>query len=249
MTAVLVVLVLLGAWEGYTELSSIDEFILPAPSDVARSLYEDRSLLLDNFWVTAQEIGLGLLAALAAGLLFATAMHFFRPVRRALYPLLIGSQTIPIPLLAPLFVAWWGFNLGPKLAIVAIICFFPMVVPTLDALDRVDADRSRVMRSYGASRWRTFRLVEAPAALPGLLTGAKLSVAVATIAAVLAEAAGSEKGLGNLMYKAIPQFETARSFAAVVVLSAFSVALFGTLELAERRLLPWSRAHAQGSGR
>lgn len=247
MIPLLVLIGLLGIWQAYCEIDSVDEFILPSPSDVATAMYEDRSLLLDNFWVTAGEVGLGLLCALVAALICAVVMHFSPLIRKALYPLLIGSQTIPIPLLAPLFVTWWGFNLGPKLAIVAIICFFPMVVPTLDALDRVDADRSRVMRSYGASRWRTFRLVEAPAALPGLITGAKLSVAVATIAAVLAEAAGSEKGLGNLMYKAIPQFETARSFAAVVVLSAFSILLFAVLELVERTLLPWSRAHAQGS--
>jgi ABC-type nitrate/sulfonate/bicarbonate transport system permease component len=96
------------------------------------------------------------------------------------------------------------------------------------------------MRTFGASRWQTFRMVEAPAALPGLLTGAKLSVAIAAIAATLAEFAGSESGLGNLMLKAIPNLETARGFAAVLILSAFSVALFGLLALAERRLLPWA---------
>ncbi len=241
MSALLIVLALVGAWEAYAQLSGIDEFVLPAPSAIATALYDDRALLWSNFTVTAVEIGLGMLVALVLGLACAVAIHFSAALRRALYPLLVGSQTIPIVLVAPLLVAWWGFGLVPKLAIVALVCFFPIVVPTLDALGRVDADLRKLMRSFGASRWQTFRIVEAPAALPGMFTGAKLSVAIAAIAATLAELAGSDAGLGNLMLKAIPQFETARAFAAVLILSVFAVALFGLLALAERRLVPWAR--------
>ncbi len=240
MIAALLVLALLGAWEGYAAVSGIDEFVLPAPSAIAAALVDDRALLWSNFTVTAGEIALGLLVALVVGLACAVAIHFSAILRRGLYPLLVGSQTIPIVLVAPLLVAWWGFGLTPKLAIVALVCFFPVVVPTLDALDRVDGDLRKLMRTFGASRWQTFRMVEAPAALPGVLTGAKLSVAIAAIAAVLAELAGSDAGLGNLMLKAIPQFETARAFAAVLILSVFAVTLFGLLALAERRLVPWA---------
>jgi putative hydroxymethylpyrimidine transport system permease protein len=238
--AALLLIALLGGWEAYARLGGVEEIVLPAPSAVLAALYDDRVLLWSNFTVTAGEIALGMLAALALGLACAVAIHFSSVLRRALYPLLIGSQTIPIVLVAPLLVAWWGFGLVPKLAIVALVCFFPIVVPTLDALERVDADLRKLMRTFGASRWQTFRMVEAPAALPGLLTGAKLSVAVAAIAAVLAELAGSDSGLGNLMLKAIPQFQTARAFAAVLILSVFAVALFGLLALAERRLVPWA---------
>ena len=240
MIAAALVLALLAGWEAYTRLGGIDEIVLPAPTAVLTALYDDRVLLWDNFTVTAGEIGLGMLVALVLGLLCAIAIHFSAILRRALYPLLVGSQTIPIVLVAPLLVAWWGFGLGPKLAIVALVCFFPVVVPTLDALDRVDGDLRKLMRTLGASRWQTFRMVDAPAALPGVLTGAKLSVAIASIAAILAELAGSDSGLGNLMLKAIPNFETARAFAAVLILSVFSVVLFGLLALAERRLLPWA---------
>ena len=241
MIAALLLLALIGGWEAYARLSGIDEFVLPAPSAIATALYDDRALLWSNFTVTAGEIGLGMLVALVLGLACAVAIHFSAALRRALYPLLVGSQTLPIVLVAPLLVAWWGFGLAPKLAIVALVCFFPIVVPTLDALERVDADQRKLMRTFGASRWQTFRIVEAPAALPGLFTGAKLSVAVATIAAVLAEQAGSEDGLGHLVLQALPQFETARAYAAVLLLAAFAVALFGLLALGERRLLPWTR--------
>ncbi len=240
MIALAVALALVGIWELYAQLGAVDQIVLPAPSAILTALVEDRALLWSNFTVTATEIALGMLVALVVGLACAVAIHFSSALRRALYPLLVSSQTIPVVLVAPLLVAWWGFGLVPKLAIVALVCFFPIVVPTLDALQRVDPDLRKLMRTFGASRWQTFRMVEAPAALPGLLTGAKLSVAVAAIAAVLAEYAGSDSGLGNLMLKAIPNFETARAFAAVLILSAFVVALFGLLALAERRLLPWA---------
>ncbi len=241
MISLLIVAGLIGAWELYTHVGGVDEFLLPAPSAVAEALVEDRGLLWENFVVTAGEIGLGIGVAVALALACAVALHFSADLRRALYPLLVGSQTIPIPIVAPLLVAWLGFGLAPKLAIVALVCFFPIVVPTIDALARVDADLRKLMRSFGASRWQTFRLVEAPAALPGLFTGAKLSVAFATFAAILAEQSGSENGLGHLVAQAIPQFETARAYAAVLILSAFAVALFGLLALAERRLAPWHR--------
>jgi len=240
MRPLLVLAVLLGGWEAYVAISGIDEILLPAPSAIAGALVEDRALLWSNFTVTAREIGLGLGAALLLGLACAVAIHMSHALRKALYPLLISSQTIPIPIVAPLLVVWFGYELTPKIVIVALVCFFPIVVPTLDALDRTDADLRKLMRSFGASRWQTFRLVEAPAALPGLVTGAKLSLAFAAIAAILAEWSGSESGLGHLVLQALPNFETARAYAAVLVLAAFSVTLFGALSIAERRLLPWA---------
>jgi len=243
--AAVVLLAMIGGWELYVHASGIDELLLPAPSAVGEALYDDRGLLWENFTVTAGEIGLGIAAAVAVGLACAIAIHFSPALRRALYPLLVGSQTIPIPVVAPLLVVWFGFDLGPKIAIVALVCFFPIVVPTLDALARVDADQRKLMRSFGASRWQTFRMVEAPAALPGLFTGAKLSVAIAAIAAILAEQAGTEKGIGRIVDQALAQFETPRAYAAVLVLSAFAVALFGLLALAERKLLPWAHEPRQ----
>lgn len=240
MGAALLVLALLGAWELYAELGGIDQFLLPAPSDVAASLWTDRGLLWDNFTVTAGEVLLGIAVSVAAGVALAVAIHLSRTLRRATYPLLVASQTIPIVIVAPLLVAWLGYDLGPKLAIVGLICFFPVVVTTLDGLAGVDPDLRKLMRTLDASRLQTLRHVEAPAALPALLSGAKIAVTVAVIGAVLAEQAGSSDGLGHLILQSIPQFETARSWAAVVVLAAFAIVLFGALALAERRLVPWA---------
>ena len=240
MRAALLALALLAGWELYVDLGGIDEFLLPAPSDVAASLWNDRGLLWDNFTVTAGEVLLGIAVSLAAGVALAVAIHFSRTLRRTTYPLLVASQTIPVVIVAPLLVAWLGYDLAPKLAIVGLICFFPVVVTTLDGLAGVDPDLRKLMRTLDASRAQTFRYVEGPAALPALLSGAKIAVTVAVIGAVLAEQAGSSDGLGHLILQSIPQFETARSWAAVVVLAAFAIALFGLLSLAERRLVPWA---------
>ena len=243
----LLTLALLGVWELYARASGVDDFLLPAPTEVAQALWDDRSLLWDNFAVTAREVVLGIAVAVVAGLLCAFALHLSRSVRLAVYPLLVASQTIPIVIVAPLLVAWLGYDLAPKLAIVGLICFFPVTVTTLDGLAGVDPDLRKLMRTLDASRFQAFRRVEAPAALPALFSGAKIAVAVAVIGAVLAEQAGSSDGLGHLILQAIPQFETARAYAAVAVLSAFAIALFAALALAERALIPWAnRTPTQG---
>jgi putative hydroxymethylpyrimidine transport system permease protein len=238
--AVLLALALLGAWQLYTDLGGVDPFLLPAPSDIASSLWTDRGLLWDNFTVTAGEVLLGIAVSVAAGVVLAVAVHLSKTLRRTTYPLLVASQTVPIVIVAPLLVAWLGYDLAPKLAIVGLICFFPVVVTTLDGLAGVDPDLRKLMRTLDASRLQTLRYVEGPAALPALISGAKIAVTVAVIGAVLAEQAGSSDGLGHLILQSIPQFETARSWAAVVVLAAFAIALFGALALAERRLVPWA---------
>jgi ABC-type nitrate/sulfonate/bicarbonate transport system permease component len=240
MPAALLILVLLGGWELYVRAGGVDDFILPAPTAVAQALYDDRSLLWANFTVTAREVGLGILVALVAGFLLAVVIHFSRNARRAIYPLLVGSQAIPIVVIAPLLVVWWGFGITPKLVIIALVCFFPVVVTTLDALAGVDPDQLKLMRTLDAGRWKAFRFAELPAALPAALSGAKIAVAVAVIGAVFAEYSGSSEGLGHLILQAIPQLETARAYAAVVVLAAFAVVLFSLLAYAERRLLPWA---------
>ena len=242
MIAPLVLLALfVGAWELYTRVSNVDAFILPPPNEVAQSLWDDRSLLLSNLGVTAQEVGLGVIISLVVGGVLAFLLHLSPPLRRAAYPLLVSSQAIPFVILAPLLVFWFGFSISAKLAIVVIVCFFPIVVTTLDGLRNVDPELLKLMRTLDATRWQTLRMVEAPAALPAALTGAKIAVTVAVIGAVFAEYTGSEKGLGHLLLTSTPQLETARAWAATIVLAALAVALFSVLGIAQRVLVPWTR--------
>lgn len=238
--AALVLAILIGAWELYVDLGGVDPLILPAPHSIAKALYTDRSLLWSNFVVTAREVLLGMLLAAVAGLGCAIALHFSRTLRQAIYPLLVASQTIPVPMLAPLLVFWLGFGIFPKLVVIAVVSFFSIVVTTLAALASVDPGLIKLMRTFDASRVTTFRHVELPAALPGVFTGAKIAVVVAVIGAVFAEWQGASSGLGYLFVQSIPQFLTARAYAAVVILSLFAIALFALLTLAERLLLPWA---------
>jgi putative hydroxymethylpyrimidine transport system permease protein len=239
--AAVLLLALLGGWELYVDLGGVDPLILPAPHEVVKSLYTDRSLLWSNFLVTAKEVLLGVIvAAVPAGLLLATAIHFSITLRRAVYPLLVASQAIPFPILATLLAFWLGFGILPKLLIVALVSFFSIVVTTLAGLATVDPDLIKLMRTFDASRLRTFRHVELPAAFPGLFTGAKIAVAVAVIGAVFAEQGGPNAGLGYLLQQSIPQLLTARAYAAVAILSLFAISLFGLLTLAERLAVPWA---------
>jgi putative hydroxymethylpyrimidine transport system permease protein len=244
--ALVVLAALLGAWELYAVLGGIDAFVLPAPHEVATALWDDFDLLWPDLRTTAGEVLLGVLLAIAGGIACATAIHLSPVLRRAVYPLLVASQTIPIVIVAPLLVAWLGFGLTPKLAIVALVCFFPVTVTALDGLASVDPSLRKLMTTLGASRWATFRRVEAPAALPALFSGARIAVAVAVIGAVLAEQAGSSEGLGHLILLAIPQLETARAYAAVVLLALLAIILFALLTVLERLLLPWARTDTEG---
>ncbi|MGH2925084.1 MAG: ABC transporter permease [Solirubrobacterales bacterium] len=240
-----VLVVLLGAWEIAARLDvvahalHIEPFLVPAPSEIARSLWTDRGLIADNGWVTLKEVLGGFALSVAAGVAFAAALHVSPTLRRAAYPLLVASQTVPIVVVAPILVVWLGFGIGPKLAIIALICFFPITVNTLDGLGSVDPDLVKMMRTLDASRWQILRRVEAPMALPYFFSGAKIAVAVAVIGAVFGEWAGSSSGLGHLIQAASAQLETARTFAAVAALSALAILLFALLELLERRVAWW----------
>lgn len=238
--AAVVLVALLGVWELYVDLGGANALILPAPHAVAAALYDDRSLLFSNFLVTAEEVVLGILLAAVAALVLATAMHFFLTTRRAVYPLLIASQTIPIPMLAPVLVLWLGFGMVPKLVVIGLVSFFSIVVTTLAGFAAVDPELIKLMRTFDASRRRVFVSVELPSALPGVFTGAKIAVIVAVIGAVFAEQAGANSGLGYIFEQSLPQLLTARAFAAVAILSAFAIALFAVLTLAERLTVPWA---------
>ena len=240
-----VLVVLIGAWElaARWELISgalqIEDFLVPAPSDIAESLWQDRSLLADDAWVTVREVVLGFLCALALGLAFAIVLHLSETLRRAFYPLLVASQTIPPVAIAPILVVWFGFGIGPKLLLVALICFFPITVNTLDGLRSVDPQLITMMRTLGADRAQILGRVELPSALPFVFSGARIAIAVAVIAAVFAEWAGADSGLGHQILIASGQLLTARMFAAIVLLSAIAILLFALVTLIERKVVTW----------
>jgi len=236
---------LIGLWQIATssgaiaELLSLEPYLVPSPAEVARSLWENRELLAENAWVTLREIVFGILCAVLVGVGFAISMHRWRTVHDASYPLIVASQTIPVIVIAPILIVWFGYGLPPKIFIIALVCFFPVTIAALDGLRSVDPEAVKMMRSLDASRWQRFWRVEAPTALPQLFTGLKIAVVIAPIGAVFAEWSGSNEGLGHLIQADQAYFDVARQFATVAVLSAMALALMGLTVLAERRIVRW----------
>jgi putative hydroxymethylpyrimidine transport system permease protein len=236
---------MIGLWQvaastgAIADALNLESFLVPSPAEVGQSLWENRSLLAENAWVTLREIVFGILSALVVGIGFAIAMHRWRAVHDASYPLIVASQTIPVVVIAPILVVWFGYGLPPKIFIIALVSFFPITIAALDGLRSVDPEAVKMMRTLDASRWQRFWRVEAPTALPSLFTGTKIAVVVAPIGAVFAEWAGSSSGLGHLIQSDTANFDVARQFATVAVLSAMALILMGVTVLAERRVVTW----------
>jgi NitT/TauT family transport system permease protein/putative hydroxymethylpyrimidine transport system permease protein len=240
MAAAALVVALLAGWEAYVRIRDFDELVLPAPTAIATSLWEDADLLLPDLWVTAGETLLGLAVSILFGAAIAVAMHLNGPIRRALHPLVVGSQAIPIVVIAPTLILLLDFGLAPKVVVVALVCFFPVTINLFDGLRAPQADQAKLLRALHATRWQTLRFLDAPAALPQAFTGLKIAAAVSVIGAVFAEWTGSSEGLGHLLLTANGQLETARAFAATVLLFALAIALYAAVALAERRVVTWN---------
>ncbi len=238
--AMLLVLLLLGAWEAVVRLGHVATYLIPAPDAIATEFYDGRAVLFSAAWVTLKEVLLGFFAAVALGLGLAVLLHVSAVLRKSLYPLLIGGQNIPVVVIAPIMAILLGFSILPKVIVVALTCFFSVVVNALDGLRSVDPELKRMMKTLHGSRWATFRRIEFPAALPSIFTGVRIAATFAAVGAVFAEWSGSNNGLGFVMLQATPQLETALVFASIVLLAVMAVALFGFVSIVEHLVIPWA---------
>lgn len=237
-----------AAWALVKVVTDIPDSSLPAPGQVLDALWEQRELLWDNAWVTVLEILVGFSAAIVLGIALAMVIHASRAVERAVYPWLVVSQMVPVVAVAPIFVIWTGFDLRPKVMVIALVSFFPVAVNTIDGLKAADPDLLNLLRTLGASRRQRVRMAQVPAALPFVFSGVKIAAALSVIGAVFAEWVGSSEGLGHLILVLNNQVATAEMFATVAVLALIGIALFGAVLLLERLLLPWYHGGRQGLG-
>lgn len=235
---VVVLVVLIAAWQAFVRWRGIPNYLLPAPSDVARALVDERGQLASAALVTLREMLAGYAAAVAFGLAAAVGLHLSDAARRAVYPLLVASQSVPVVAIAPVLVIYLGFGLAPKVLIVALVCFFPITVNALDGFRSVDPEYRRMMRTLHAGRAAIFRRVEFPSALPGIFSGMRIAASYAAVAALFAEFAGGQQGLAIPMRD---QLDTPLVGAAVVLLAAMALALFSAVVLLERIVAPWTR--------
>jgi NitT/TauT family transport system permease protein len=218
---------------------NVNAVILPAPSQIGRTLWDQKSLLLDDLGVTLKEIVYGFVVGFATGVALGIAIVYSKIAERTLYPLVIASQVIPIFAIAPLLIIWFGFGIEPKVIICALIVFFPICVNMVQGLRSVDPGVLEVMRSYGSREWRIFRTVRLPASVPFLLVGTQVGITFAVIGAVIAEWVGADSGLGYRMVVANSQSETDLVFASIITLAIVGVALFALVRVLGDLFFPW----------
>lgn len=232
---------LLLAWELAVRLGEIPPWLLPPPSALPGAIVQDRADLLRHTLVTTQEVLLGLLVSTTLAVAVAVAIAFSPLVERALYPLVVASQSVPLPILAPLLIIFLGYGLAPKILLVTLICFFPIVVNTVDGLRGVERETIDLLRTFGASRWQIFRTARWPAALPLFFSGLRVAAAVSVIGAVFGELVGGSAGLGYYVRHETPLFHTAEVYGATIILMLLGIALFGAVRGLEWLALPWRR--------
>ncbi|NJK80758.1 MAG: ABC transporter permease [Chloroflexaceae bacterium] len=237
----LVIAGLLLLWELLVGWLALPDWLLPAPSQIGRTLVERLPILQGHITITLFEALVGLALGFVVGFGLALAIDASGLVRRALYPLLIVSQTIPIVAIAPLLIVGLGFGLLPKIIVVALVTFFPIAVNTVDGLQTADRDTVRLLLAMDASRWQLLRLVRLPAALPSILSGLKVAVTYSVIGAVLAEWIGANQGLGVYIARSLRSFRTDQVFVGALVTSLLTLALFGLVLALERWLTAWKR--------
>lgn len=235
--APLLVFTLLLIWQLSVPIFGISPFVLPTPTMIAARLATDHEMLFKHAGVTLYEVVFGFGLATVVGVPLALAIFYSRIVEKALYPVLVGLQTIPKAALAPLLVLYLGYGWAPKIFLAFLISFFPIVISTVVGLQSLEKGMVNLARSMGASEWQTFCKIRLPAALPNIFAGLKVGVSLAVIGAVIGEYVAAERGLGYLQLQATSQFDTTLNFAAVVMISLIGVVLYMVLGLLERRFV------------
>ena len=231
--------VLIIGWYFVAKVSGLSSFILPTPLDVIQAGLETRALLLSAIGTTLLATSIGLTLALIAGIGIAALVDFWPLAHRALYPILVVSQTIQILAIAPILIIWFGFGVTPTILIVVLFCFFPLAISTADGLTSSNPELIALLRAMGAKKWQIWRMIRMPSALPSFFSGLRLAVTYSVVAATIGEWVGGSPGLGLYMLKSKNALATDQVFVAMFITSLVSVVLFMTVYGIERLALPW----------
>lgn len=242
--ALAAVAVLLVLWSIVSAAGLVPRYMLPSPLDVVKAFFSEAPLLWEHSIITLQEAFYGLVLGVILGFLFAVLMDAFDVLYRALYPILVITQTIPTVAIAPLLVLWFGYEMAPKIILIVIVTFFPVTVGLLDGFRAVDRDTIGLLRSMGASRFQIFRCVKCPSALPQFFSGLRIAAAYAVVGAVISEWLGGFGGLGVYMTRVKKAFAFDKMFAVIFLISAISLALMALVDWVEKRCMPYR--HVKG---
>jgi ABC-type nitrate/sulfonate/bicarbonate transport system permease component len=247
LPTLLLPLAVLVGWQLYCSWANVDPTVLPTPTRVVSSLWDAKDIAWTNTWQTLKETLIGFAVSIVVAVALAVAMDQLAWLRRSLYPMLVGSQTIPVIAIAPLMIIWFGFGLLPKVLVIILVTFFPIVVALLDGFAATEREAMNLLKTMGASKWQTFRLVRFPGAMPYFFTGLRISATYAVIAAIFAEYVGAYTGLGIWMSQSKSAFRTDLVFGAIAISALVSVALFLLVALLSRIVMPWYHAARERS--
>lgn len=242
------VLLVLLLWLFVSDSGIIPKFMLPSPSSVVKAFIKDFSLLMSHAAVTLQEAGYGLLIGLVIALVTATLMDRFELIYKALYPVLIVTQTIPSIAIAPLLVLWMGFGMAPKITLVVITTFFPITIGFLNGLQSADKDAIDLFRAMGAGKMQIYRHIKFPSAVSQLFGGLRIAAAYSVVGAVISEWLGGFNGLGVYMTRVKKAYAFDKMFAVIVFISVVSLLLMYLIALIEKMAMPWTRKRKNRKG-
>ncbi len=234
-----VLLMLLALWELLVWALAVPKWIVPAPSAIGQAFWETRALLATHVRQTMLEVAIGIGVAVSTGVALAAVLDFSPWLRRAIYPLLVISQTVPILALAPLLIIWFGFGIAPKVIVVTLFCFFPIAINTSDGLTATEPELIDLLRSMGATWPQIWQKVRLPAALPYFFSGLKIAATYSVVGAIVGEWVGAKQGLGIHLLRSSAAFKTAQVFSAIAITSLLSILLFLTVFVIERKMMPW----------
>jgi NitT/TauT family transport system permease protein len=243
-------LLFFAVWELGVRLFGVKEYLLPPPTVVVGALVQNYAKVLESALVTTHEIIAGYALAVAVSIPLALAIAYSRFMEETVYPVIVFLQIVPKIAIAPLFLIWFGFGFTPKLLLVFLLSFFPIVVSSIAGFKSIDPDIMDFARTTGAGSWRLFAKIRLPQALPGIFTGLKVGAALSATAAVVAEFVASDRGLGYLLLQYNGDLNTPMVFATILVLSGIGLGVYYAVELVERIAIPWhvsQQAPAGGS--
>lgn len=226
-------------WWLVTSRGWVQPYILPSPGETFGNLVEYTPYFLQHTWITTYETVLGFLIAVVLGELVAILMVRSKNLQLTIYPIILVAQVIPKIAIAPLFVVWLGFGMGPKITVAVLMAFFPIVISGLAGLKSVDPEILDLAKTMGASKVKTFAKIQFPASLPQLLSGMKVAATLAVTGAVVGEFVGGNEGLGYVILRANGNMDTATLFGALIIMSVIGILLFAVIQLAENLLIPW----------
>ena len=233
------VALLLGAWSLASALEVVPRYMLPAPWEVVEAFFSELPILIEHSVITLQEAFYGLVLGVGLGFLFAAAMDACDVLCRALYPILVLTQTVPTVAIAPLLVLWFGYEMAPKIILIVISTFFPVTVGLLDGFRSADRDAIGLLRSMGANRLQIFRYIKFPSALPQLFSGLRIAAAYSVVGAVISEWLGGFGGLGVYMTRVKKAYAFDKMFAVIFLISGISLGLMALVEYAEKACMPY----------